>query len=222
MLLALDTSLSSCSTALMSRQGIFIDQRHIDLSKGHAEHLIPMIEDMMSASNTTMQEITAVVSTIGPGSFTGLRTGLAAARGYGVALNVPVFGVTTLEALALTAIKTSCIDHPMMVTIDARRGQVYVQKFSPEGTPLTDQKIENISDLLSNLPQEKLTLLGSGAPLIADACPGANLLEITTPRASAFIHIALHRPRPLTPPQALYLRAPDAKLPGGIIPPGFE
>src|SRR5438552_13886170 len=98
-ILALDSSGAACSTALW-RRGAVVARSRREMARGHAEALIPMLVETMSGAGESLKALDAVAVTVGPGAFTGIRIGLAAARGIGLAANIPVVGITTFAAIA--------------------------------------------------------------------------------------------------------------------------
>lgn len=195
--LALDTCLNACSVAVTDGERVLAYRREA-MARGHQERLAPMAQAVMAEAGLPMSAIGRVAVTVGPGSFTGLRVGIAFAKGLGSALGVPVVGVGSLEALAAEA------EGPAAGVIDARRDQVYLQlpACDPEVLPLTEAQAR-----LQDLPP--MSLIGSGAPLLARAGDLVRTPEGCDARLVARL-AATREPAPLTP---LYLRAPDAKLP---------
>lgn len=197
--LALDTCLNACSVAVTDGERVLAHRREV-MARGHQERLAPMAQAAMADAGLPMSAIERVAVTVGPGSFTGLRVGIAFAKGLGSALGVPVIGVGSLEALAAEAEGAAA----GAGVIDARRDQVYLQlpASGPEVLPLTEAHAR-----LGGQPP--LTLIGSGAPLLARE--GDSVMTPEGCDARLVARIAADRePAPLTP---LYLRAPDAKLP---------
>src|SRR4051795_3835431 len=123
--LAIDTALAACSAAVLDTQrGGIIATETLAMTRGHAEALMPLIARIMDAARLEFSELDRIAVTTGPGSFTGLRVGIAAARGIALAAGKPAFGLSTLSAYAAPLIaKDDSI--PVMAVIDARHGQVY-------------------------------------------------------------------------------------------------
>lgn len=106
--------------------------------RGQAEFLVPMARDILAARDMAFADVDAIVTPLGPGTFTGLRIGLAAAKSFGLALNIPVFGISTLQILALQYIRSGRGDiaRPVMVLIETKRSDFYVQVFDGKGHAL--------------------------------------------------------------------------------------
>ncbi len=209
MILALDTCLTACSAALLDGETVLADRSEA-MPRGHQERLAPLVQELMIEAGVGFPALTRIGVTVGPGSFTGLRVGLAFAKGLSSALSIPCVGVGALEALAY--------GQPgfVVAVIDARREQVYVQMFeggaalmAPDALAATDAAAR-LAELYHGGPA---TLIGSGAPLLAAALPSATVLTPDGPDPVAVARLARRGPDPLKPPRPLYLRAPDAKLP---------
>jgi tRNA threonylcarbamoyladenosine biosynthesis protein TsaB len=207
-LLAVDTALGACSVALMDGDTV---AAHIfeAMDRGHAERLAPMVDEAMRGHDFAALDRLAV--TVGPGTFTGQRIGLAFMRGLRLALKIPLSGVTTLEAMA------AATQTPRTAAIhDARREEAYlllkdgdVVVLEPVVMPFSDA-IERIRAF------GPCALAGTGAQAAKDALGGDfTLTDIRQPDALWVARLAMTRPAPDTVPGPLYLRAPDAKLPGG-------
>lgn len=211
--LAIDTAGVNCSAALYDAgAGTLIASRTETIGKGHAELLPGMVDDVFKAGDKSPKDVGLIGVTIGPGSFTGIRVGVAAARGFGLALSVPVIGVTTLEVLAAMARETAP-QKPILATMDAKRGEIYTQLFDVDGRPATEPQALTIEDARALATSSAALLTGSGA--------GAILLETRSPleTAAALDHfdietvakIAALRPNVTGKAAPLYLRGPDAK-----------
>ncbi len=209
--LVIDTALDAC-TAGVFEDGVALAMRSETMARGHSERLAGFVRDAVAEVSGGFDALDRIGETVGPGSFTGLRVGLAFAQGLGAALDRPVVGISTLAALARSA------DDGRGATaavIDARRGQVYVQTFL-DGQPASDAQAMELEAAVSALiePGSAWRLTGSGASLIDPSVSDA--LTSPTPQALALLTAAFepsdHPPRPL------YLRAPDAtpptRLPG--------
>ena len=211
LLLALDTALEACSVAIL-RDGRVVAARSEPMPRGHQERLAPLIDELMAEAGLCFSALDRIGVTVGPGSFTGLRVGLAFAKGLGFALGRPVVGVGALEALAAS----TGSDGFVAAVIDARRDQVYVQGFSA-GKAVTEPQalaLKDAADLLIKVDRSGPTVLaGSGARLLAKVFPKAVIDDRAGADPVALAHLVARAPEPTGPPEPLYLRAPDAKLP---------
>ena len=209
--LALDTCLDACSLAVLDGETVRAQASH-PMGRGHQEAIAPLAQAVMGEAGLAFSDLERIGVTIGPGSFTGLRVGLAFAKGLGAALAIPVVGVGTLAALAEPL-------GPGLVfaVIDARRGQVYLQAFS-DGRPLMAPDALDLATAAARVAElsggRDAVLAGSGAGLLADLMPGARLVEAPACDPAAVARLAAAQTSP-APPRPLYLRAPDARLPGG-------
>jgi tRNA threonylcarbamoyladenosine biosynthesis protein TsaB len=177
------------------------------MARGHQERLAPMARDVMAEAGLAFDALDRIAVTVGPGSFTGLRVGIAFAKGLALALDRPAVGVGTLEALAAQA---SGLVFP---AIDARRGQLYLQAFDGGAALMAPDALtaEVAAARIAELSQGRpFTLVGSGAALLADFAPSATVVAAEGADARDVARLAAGRAGgPLKP---LYLRAPDAKL----------
>ncbi|HVY33446.1 MAG TPA: tRNA (adenosine(37)-N6)-threonylcarbamoyltransferase complex dimerization subunit type 1 TsaB [Caulobacteraceae bacterium] len=215
MVLGLDTAVGACSAAVTA-DGRPLAVRSEPMLRGHQERLAPMVREVMEEAGFAFTALDLIGVTVGPGSFTGLRVGLAFAKGLGLALARPVVGVGTLEALAASEPGADMT----LAVIDARRGQVYLQAFSqgralmaPDALTL-DMAAARLAELR---PSGRIDIVGPGAALLEGVIPDARILIRAGPDPIALARLA--QSKPLTPARPLYLRAPDAKLPGGLDPP---
>lgn len=205
--LGLDTCLSSCSVAVLDGARVLASAREV-MARGHQERLAPMAQAVMADAGVAFGRLDRIAVTVGPGSFTGLRVGIAFAKGLALALDLPAVGVGTLEALAAEAAGL------VFPAIDARRGQLYLQAFEDGRALMAPDALtaEVAAARLAELSQGRpFTLVGSGAALLAEAAPSATVLAAEGADARHVARLGAARaPGPLRP---LYLRAPDAKLP---------
>lgn len=207
MILALDTCLTACSAAILDGDTVLAARSEV-MPRGHQERLAPMVRELADEAGVPFKALTRIGVTVGPGSFTGLRVGIAFAKGMAAALSVPVVGVGTLEAMAFG--RTGFI----AAAIDARRGQIYLQLFG-DGAALTAPDAETLETAAARIAEVyaggPATFAGSGAPLLEGILPGAVIETCDGPDPVAVARLAAAAPvRPVRP---LYLRAPDAKLP---------
>ncbi|ABS65211.1 peptidase M22 glycoprotease [Parvibaculum lavamentivorans DS-1] len=225
LVLALDTAQGALSAAIRDGEGELASIFELR-TRGHAEALLPALETLMAEAALGFSDLDALAVTVGPGTFTGLRVGLAAARGLALALGLPLVGVTTLEAIAEPA--EAKPEEIIVSSFDARRNEVYLQAFSSLHVSLAGPQLVGLDDVAAHLPAGPLVLVGTGAQLLAECLKGRAGLRLSDarpqPDAAAVARIAMARLEAegleafRTAPHPLYLRAPDAKLPGGIDP----
>ncbi len=214
-LLALDTSTGACSVALLDETGgQIISSRFKLMPRGHAEALAPMVSDVMRDAGCKMTALARLGVTTGPGTFTGVRIGIAFARALAAALAIPLSGISTLRAIAAN------VDGNLRVAavMDARRGEMYMQIFKPGGEAQTEPQALGLSEAAEILPHEKMVLVGSGAELVfakgGDPAPAWELPDISPfPDARNVASLLFENPGYGLKPAPLYLRPPDAKQP---------
>lgn len=209
--LAIDTALGLCSAA-MAEDGRLLAVRSEPMQQGHQERLAPLTAEMMAESGLSFGEAERIAVTVGPGSFTGLRVGIAFAKGLGLALDRPVVGVECLHAIAASAERRGrgC------AVIDARRGQVYARLFDgnePAGPP----EALTLDDLVAKCGG-LAWIAGPGSALLAEHFPDADVDARPGPDPLAVARLGAEADPVTHPAEPIYLRAPDAKLPGGIDP----
>jgi tRNA threonylcarbamoyladenosine biosynthesis protein TsaB len=207
LVLGLDTCLAACSVAVCDGERTLAHASE-SMARGHQERLAPMAREVMAAAGLPFAALDRIGVTMGPGSFTGLRVGLAFAKGLAAALDRPLAGVGLLEALAAEA------GGLVFAAVDARRDQVYLQAFE-DGRALMAPDVLGLGTAAARLAEiaagRGFTLVGSGAPLLEAVAPGARVLAPEGADARLVARLAAARtPGPVRP---LYLRAPDARLP---------
>lgn len=226
LILAFDTAQGALSAAIRDGDGelaSFFEPR----TRGHAEALMPLLETLLAEAALGFSDLDALAVTVGPGTFTGLRVGLSAARGLALALGLPLVGVTTLESIAEPV--GAAPDETVIASFDAKRNEVYLQVFSSALIPITEPLLVDLGDVAAHLPEGRLVLVGTGSALLVEILAGrAADLRIAEarpqPEAAAIARIAMKRLAAegrgafRQAPQPLYIRAPDAKLPGGRDP----
>jgi len=220
-ILALDTSGAACSVALRDRAGRLLAHRFQALARGHAELLMPMLRAAMEEAAVGFADLALIAVTTGPGSFTGIRVGLAAARGLAVASGVPILGVTAFAAIAAAVVPAERNGRALLVAIDSRRGDLFIQGFAADLTPLAAPAAVTPAALVAAMPAGRLLLAGDGAVravalLEAAGFAAAPASAAGPPDAADVATVALARWRQgetPAPPLPLYLRSPDVTLP---------
>jgi tRNA threonylcarbamoyl adenosine modification protein YeaZ len=200
--LSLDTALQSLRLALVG-EGVRLSHC-FDMDKGQAEALFPAIDVLLTEAGLGFHDLACLAVNIGPGSFTGARVGVAAAKGLAFGLEKPLFGITTLQGVACQA-----PDLLRLVAMDARRDEVYVQGFDADNKPLSAPKLVAVSDLINEVPQGAL-VLGSAARFLHDFLPKEHLrhVDFADPCHLADLALAGHGQHGGMP---FYLRDADAK-----------
>jgi tRNA threonylcarbamoyladenosine biosynthesis protein TsaB len=169
--LAIDTALEACSAAILDTDRTDgLASRTLAMMRGHAEALMPLIAEVMSEANVRFAELDRVAVTIGPGSFTGLRVGVAAARGIALAAGKPVVGLTTLAALAAPFLEAD-ERTPLLAAINARHHRVYMQLLGPGGRSLVGPRITSIRNAISAAMASPTRIIGNAAKLIEEEWP---------------------------------------------------
>lgn len=218
--LVIDTALGLCTAGVVEIEGDdarVLGLRSEAMVRGHSERLAGLTRDVVTDAAGGFSAIDRIGVTVGPGSFTGLRVGLAFAQGLGAALDRPVVGVSTLDALAASIPAAPAV----MALIDARRGQVYgrLWRDGAATAPATAWTLEEARGLIGRVGAQGLIhLTGSGLNLVAEAGEGVGLHPLDGPNPVALARLAASVDPASAPPRPLYLRAPDAtpptRLPG--------
>jgi tRNA threonylcarbamoyladenosine biosynthesis protein TsaB len=216
--LAIDTAFGPIGIALCSSTGEMIASEAVANALGaQAEKLPPLVEQMFAKARFAPKSLARIAVTVGPGAFTGVRVGLAFAKGLALALKIPLLGFTTLECLAAQAHAVRGSATTYASVIDARRGEFYAQGFDGRLKTVFGPSAMTASDLVSKLGREPgpLVLAGSGAAMIANDLRGRDLdlLTIETIDARSLVLAACSADPRAHPPVPCYLRAPDARLP---------
>jgi tRNA threonylcarbamoyladenosine biosynthesis protein TsaB len=216
--LAFDTAGNGCSAAVL-HDGKIRARRFAAMARGQSEQLLPMIETVLGEAGVAITALDLIAVTVGPGAFTGLRIGIAAARGLALASGVPALGITSFTAVAAQVPRQTRVGRVLVVALDSRRAELYLQAFDGEGGPLGDGALVAPADLADWVPSGPLLLAGDAAPILAAAlagrrpevAPGSGIADAAD---VARLAAAAWRPglRP-APPRPLYLRAPDTTAP---------
>ncbi|OWV68960.1 tRNA threonylcarbamoyladenosine biosynthesis protein TsaB [Rhizobium sp. R339] len=210
--LALDTAGVDCAAAVYdSGRNTVLGEASDMIGKGHAEHLIGIVDRALDQAGVTLSHIDRLAVTIGPGSFTGIRVGVAAARGFALSLNVPAVGVTTLEVMA-AARREKTPGRAVLAAMDAKRDEIYLQPFAADGSPLDEPRALSVAQAQALAAGFDGEITGSATPLLKPGTDGdyANRFPISiVARLGAAASPDAGKPKPL------YLRGPDAKPQAG-------
>src|SRR3954469_6795696 len=216
LILAIDTALDACSAAVLDTDANkLIAQESQAMKRGHAEALMPLIARVMKASSIAFAALDRIAVTTGPGSFTGLRVGLSAARGIALAAGKPVVGLTTLTAYAAPVVSQNG-EQPVISAIDARHDQVYFQVVSGDGSSLIQPRVGSVDEALDAARFGAPHLVGNAAQILADRWPADVPPPFKVdPQPAPDITWVAWLGAAVTPDTAparpFYLRAPDAK-----------
>lgn len=216
LILAIDTALDACAAAVLdTTTSKVIAMESQAMKRGHAEALMPLLARVMKATGIAFAALDRIAVTSGPGSFTGLRVGLSAARGIGLAARKPVVGLTTLSAYAAPIVSEGG-EQPVISAIDARHENVYLQVVSGDGSSLVRPKVASVEEALTASRFGAPYLVGNAAAILAarwpsdapapfkvDAQPAPDIIWVAWLGAAVNADTAPARP--------YYLRAPDAK-----------
>jgi tRNA threonylcarbamoyl adenosine modification protein YeaZ len=208
LLLAFDTATPAVTVALHDGVHVLAEVASAD-ARRHGELLAPAIDKVLADAGVTSLDVTAVAVGTGPGPYTGLRAGLVTARVLGSALGIPVYGVCTLDVIA-SDVAAAGVGRDFAVATDARRRELYWARYSAAGQRLTEPAVSAPGDIGAHCPVAGVgavlypTLLGER---IGPEFPAARTLaRLAAQRLSAQL--------PMLPPEPLYLRRPDARVPG--------
>lgn len=206
MLLAFDTATPFVTVALHDGEAV-LGELTSERSMKHGEQLAPLIAQTLDAAGLVRQDLTALAVGVGPGPFTGLRVGLVTARTLAFVLEIPVYGVCTLDVLAAEAVDTGAVTGDFVVATDARRKEVYLAHYDAGGRRLDGPVVDKPATLATALPA-----VGEGGVLYPEAFPGAT--GPRSPRAGWLARVVAEERAELVDPEPLYLRRPDAVAPG--------
>lgn len=207
MLLAFDTATPFVSVALHDGEDVVVELRS-DRPMKHGEQLAALIEQALHQAGIARQDLSAIGVGVGPGPFTGLRVGLVTARTLAYVLEIPVYGVCSLDVLAVEAVETGAVSaKEFLVATDARRKEVYVARYDERGARLTGPVVDKPAALATDDP-----VAGEGAALYPEAFP--HRTGPAAPSAGWLARVVTDRRAELLDPEPLYLRRPDAVAPG--------
>ena len=201
MLLAFDTATPQVTVALHDGDDVVVEAVS-DRTMKHGEQLAPLIADVLAEAGIVRQDLTAIAVGAGPGPFTGLRVGLVTARTLGFVLEIPVYAACTLDVLAAEAV-ASGVGSAFFVATDARRKEVYLASYDPDGLRLEGPVVARPADVATSVP-----VVGEGALLYPDAFPTP--IGPVRPSAGWLARAVAEERVELMDPEPLYLRRPDA------------
>jgi tRNA threonylcarbamoyladenosine biosynthesis protein TsaB len=227
--IAFDTCLTACSVAVRAeRPGVppQIATEHHAMATGHAEALLPMIERAMREADLAFPDLQRIVVTNGPGTFTGIRTGVAVARALALATGAQIVAVSSLWALAVGALQAADPEKPIdsvLAAVDARKGQIYYQVFDPSGRELSEPLLGACSAAADLCTGKRVLIVGNAAAALIElslstATTSATVCEASlAPDEPNAIHLlaAALRSSITGPLGPHYLRPPDAKPQAG-------
>jgi tRNA threonylcarbamoyl adenosine modification protein YeaZ len=215
-ILAIDTALAACSAAVLdTARGVVIASQTLAMHRGHAEAVMPMIARVMDQAMIEFSQLDRIAVTTGPGSFTGLRVGISAARGIALGARKPAIGLTTLAGFAAPHIAGDDASSVVAV-IDARHDHVYLQIFGARGRTLVAPRIAPLREAVRAAMAEPARIVGSAAELLAAAWaksepPPVLVDQRDAPDIEWIARLGAAAADGHGPPKPLYLRAPDAQ-----------
>ncbi len=219
-LLAIDCAASLCAASIFDADaGEELGREVLDLGKGHAEHLMAVIAEALRKAGVGYSDLGRIGVAVGPGSFTGLRVGVATARGLALALKIPVVGVTTLEALAAEA-RRDFPGRPVLAVLDGGRGEIHAALYDEGGVLRNGPAAMALDEAVGMAAERKPVLAGTAAKSIAETV--GSPLDIGPVAATADIAVYARLAVSKAPgerPKPVYLREADAKPQAGFVLP---
>jgi tRNA threonylcarbamoyladenosine biosynthesis protein TsaB len=218
-ILALDTSMGACSAAVLRAENdaLRLSARQEAMARGHAEALMPMVAEVLAEIGIAARELDLIAATEGPGSFTGVRIAIAAARGLALATGAKLYGTDSLSVIARTARGAGLLPNgPFAVAVDARRGMIYLGLYDEMGGRREGPLLIAPEVAASLLPSDLSLAVGSGSMLLAEASERqgrriATALPELQPSAASLAEIAIEARETFPTLRPLYLRPPDAR-----------
>jgi tRNA threonylcarbamoyladenosine biosynthesis protein TsaB len=207
-LLAFDTATGSITACVYDADtdGVLAERNGVGPMK-HGELLAPAITDVMAEAGVVRQDLTSIVVGVGPGPYTGLRVGVVTARTLGYVLDIPVYGVCSLDAIALAAAEKG-VAEPFLVTTDARRKELFWASYDGTGARLDGPFVDRPADIAV----DGRPVAGAGP----DLYPGVfeRVIAPRDPVAADLARLVAGERAELLDPEPIYLRRPDAAAPG--------
>lgn len=223
-ILAFDSSNQKCSVAIYNND-VILSHSASTIANSQAETLITLIEEALSKAKLSYEDIDFIAVTTGPGSFTGVRIGLAAADGIAAGSGIKTIGISCLETINLRALENARNYDHSIVIMNAYRSQLYVQPFLPSGKAETEAEMIDLNEASSYISEftGKIVLLGNGISLLDQKLLVADnvitLPRFPHPEARSLCRLALLKAETgdYSPPAPLYIRPPDAKVQSGLL-----
>ncbi len=210
-ILALDASGAACSVAVR-RDGTFLSWREQKMDRGHAEALMPLVMAAMSEAGTGFADLASIAVGVGPGSFTGIRIALAAARGMGLAAKRPVVGIDSFSAVAAQLTPAERAGRALLVVIESKRAELFGQYFDEKLASLGEPLVLAPDALLRHRPAGPLLIAGDGAERLPPGPDSVLARHALRPDARAIARLT-EAGNHVLPARPLYLRAADVTLP---------
>ncbi len=205
----MDTSTPAVTVALRDGERVLAQATTVD-PRRHTELLMPLVTSVLADAGAGRSDLTDIAVGVGPGPFTGLRVGLAAARTMGAVLGLPVHGVCGLDVVAYGAVAARAPGGAFVVATDARRREVYWAAYDSSGCRTAGPQVGSAATVAAEVGAV-LPAAGAGARLYPDAFERA--LEPEYPAAADLAAVVVEKAAEILPPDPLYLRRPDATPP---------
>jgi len=221
LILAIDTSAAQCAACIFDTHEMRETGRTVlYLGKGHAEHLMTVIETALSAAGTSYAWLDRIAVSVGPGSFTGVRVGVSTARGLALALGIPAIGVSTLEAIAAET-RENLGNTPVLSAFESVEGALQAALYGQSGEVVFPPAIIKLEDALHLAKVHRPALAGTAAKRIAENCDFPPVIgsERNTADIGIYARLAATKGDGEEKPKPLYLREPDAKPQAGFVLP---
>ncbi|MCC6734855.1 MAG: tRNA (adenosine(37)-N6)-threonylcarbamoyltransferase complex dimerization subunit type 1 TsaB [Bauldia sp.] len=215
--LAIDTSLEACAVGIAAGDGARV-LRSETIGRGHAERLFAMVAEALDAAGMTLADVDRFAVIVGPGSFTGIRVGIAAVRGFALATGKPAIGLSTLDVHAAAA-RAIAGAVPVLSVVPGKGGDVFAALFAADGTPVAPPGNGPAAGFAASASAAGAVLAGSGADTVAAAgATGRIVHRASAPDLATVLALAAAAVPTGEPPRPLYLRAPDATPAAPALP----
>ena len=209
--LAFDASAAACSLAIRA-DGNSVAWRDAPMARGHAEALMPLVMEVMAEAGLAFDALARIAVGVGPGSFTGIRIALAAARGIGLAAGKPVVGIDSFSAMAAAVAPSALAGRSLLVIVDSKRAELFGQYFDADHHPLGEPLMLPPEAMLRHRPAGALLVAGDAAHQLPPGHDISHSQSGSRPDARDIARLA-EQGRVLLAPRPLYLRAADVTLP---------